>query len=389
MSGKDQSGLPGGCAPATRAAQALGRVEETTGAIVPPVHITSTYQRDADNQYRAGRVYGRPDNATFSHAEDVLTSLEGGADAMVFSSGMAAATAVFQSLSPGDHVVAPTVMYWSLRNWLGGMARRWGLEVEFVDMGDLEALSASVKPGKTKLVWTETPANPLWTITDVAGAASIAHEAGARLAVDSTVATPVLTQPLKLGADLVMHSATKYLNGHSDVVAGALITADTDPFWKAISDVRAQIGGIPGPQEVALLVRGMRTLFLRVDRACRSAQRIAEHLSDNPSVAEVLYPGLATHPGHDIAEKQMRDGFGGMLSIRIRGGAEAAIGAAARVRVWKRATSLGSVESLVEHRASIEGSGTPVPDDLLRLSVGIEDPGDLITDLEQALHENR
>ncbi len=385
MGEKNEHSLPVECAPATRAAQALGRIDEATRAIVPPVHIASTYQRDADNQYRSGFSYGRPDNATFTHAENVLASLEGGRDAMVFSSGMAAATAVFQSLSPGDHVVAPWVMYWSLRNWLAGLAQHWGLDVQFIDMADLDALADAVKPGRTKLVWAETPANPLWTVTDIAATASIAHGAGARLAVDSTVATPVLTQPLKLGADLVMHSATKYLNGHSDVVAGALVTAADDSLWQRISEIRTQGGAIPGPQEVALLLRGVRTLFLRVDRACRSAAQIAEHFHNHPSVAAVLYPGLADHPGHSVAVRQMQGGFGGMVSIRVKSGADAAIATAAAVRVWKRATSLGSVESFIEHRASIEGPGTPVPDDLLRLSVGIEDPGDLINDLEQAL----
>mgnify|MGYP001824433985 CR=1 FL=1 len=384
MADEDKS-LPADCAPATRAAQALGRIDKATRAIVPPVHIASTYQRDADNQYRSGFTYGRPDNATFIHAENVLASLEGGGDAMVFSSGMAAATAVFQSLSPGDHVVAPKVMYWSLRNWLDGMGRHWGLDVQFIDMAGTDALAAAIKPGSTKLVWVETPANPLWTITDIEAAAAIAHDAGARLAVDSTVATPVLTRPLSLGADLVMHSATKYLNGHSDVVAGALVTAADDDQWQTIANIRAQIGGIPGPQDVALLLRGMRTLFLRVDRACRSAAEIAGHFKSHPAIADVLYPGLADHPGHDIAAKQMQGGFGGMASIRVKDGADAAIAAAAAVKVWKRATSLGSVESFIEHRASIEGPGTPVPEDLLRLSVGIEDPGDLIADLEEAL----
>ena len=387
LSEKKKPGLPAGCAPETEAAQALGRVDAGTGAIVPPIHVSSTFQRDPDNQYRAGLVYGRPDNATFSHAEDLLAALEGGDRAMVFSSGMAAATAVFQALAPGDHVLAPKVMYWALRNWLDNAARHWGLDVEFIDMGNMETLAAAVRPGGTKLVWVETPANPLWTITDIAAAARIAHDAGARLAVDSTVATPVLTRPLELGADLVMHSATKYLNGHSDIIAGALVAAGDDPFWQRLSDVRAQAGGIAGPQEIALLVRGMRTLFLRVERACGSAHAIAGRFDKHPKVAAVLYPGLLAHPGHEIAARQMRGGFGGMLSLRIGAGAAAAIETAANVRVWKRATSLGSVESLIEHRASIEGEGSPVPDDLLRLSVGIEDPEDLIADLEQALDQ--
>ncbi len=378
-----------GLSPETLAAQALGRIDEASRAIVPPVHVSTTYQRDADNLYRAGNVYGRPDNPTFGHVEDLLAALEAGRQALVFASGMAAATSVFQALSPGDHVVAPTVMYWSLRNWLGGMAARWGLNVEFIDMSDMTALAAAVQPSRTKLVWAETPANPLWTITDIAAAAEITHAAGALLAVDSTVATPVLTQPLTLGADIVMHSATKYLNGHSDIIAGALITARDDDFWQRVRAIRTETGGIPGPFEAAQLLRGMRTLHLRVERACRSARRIAERLAGHPAVASVHYPGLPDHAGHDVAARQMVGGFGGMLSVRVRGGAAAAIATAARVKVWKRATSLGGVESFIEHRASIEGAGTPVPDDLLRLSVGIEDAADLIADLEQALASDR
>jgi cystathionine gamma-synthase len=234
-------------------------------------------------------------------------------------------------------------------------------------------------------LWIETPANPLWSITDIAGAAEIAHQAGALLAVDSTAATPVLTRPLALGADIVMHSATKYLNGHSDVIAGSLTVAREDEFWQRLLTARSGGGAILGSLEAYLLLRGMRTLHVRVERACHSAQRIAERFAGHPNVEAVLYPGLPTHPGHAIAARQMVGGFGGMLSIRVKGGAAAAIAAAARVELWKRATSLGGVESLVEHRASIEGAGSPVPPDLLRLSVGIEHPDDLIADLEAAL----
>jgi cystathionine gamma-synthase len=366
-------------------AQALGRIDPITRAIVPPIHVSTTYQRDADNRYSSGNVYSRADNPTYDQPEDLLNALEGGADALVFSSGMAAATALFQALEPGDHVVAPTVMYWSLRKWLGGMASRWGLRVDLVDMSDIDALAQAMRPGTTKLVWVETPANPLWTITDIKAAAEIAHKAGALLAVDSTIATPVLTRPLSLGADFVMHSATKYLNGHSDVIAGALVAARDDESWQRVRAVRSEVGGVLGPFEAAQLLRGMRTLYLRVERSSASAQAIAERLAGHDAVAEVLYPGLAGHPGHAIAARQMQGGFGGMLSIRVRHGAEAAIGTAGRVSIWKRATSLGGVESFIEHRASIEGPNTPVPDDLLRLSVGIEDPDDLIADLEQAL----
>ncbi|MDI1250417.1 MAG: aminotransferase class V-fold PLP-dependent enzyme [Lacunisphaera sp.] len=371
--------------PASAAAQALGWVDEKTRAIAPVIHTATTYLRDEDNQYRSGRIYARADNPAFDQAEALLAHLELGAQAALFSSGMAAATAVFQALAPGDHVVAPKVMYWALRNWLLGFASQWGLKVELVDMADLAAIRHAMQPGRTKLVWIETPANPTWVITDIAAAAEIAHQAGARLAVDSTTASPVLTQPLALGADLVMHSATKYLNGHSDVVAGALVTARDDEVWQRIKKVRAQLGGVPGSLDAWLLLRGMRTLFVRVPAACRGAQRIAEHFTGHPRIEAVLYPGLPTAAGHAVAARQMRGGFGGMLSLRIKGGETAAIATAARVQLWQRATSLGSVESLIEHRASIEGTGSPAPADMLRLSTGIEDAGDLIADLEQAL----
>jgi cystathionine gamma-synthase len=375
--------------PESIAAQALGWVDDATRAIAPPIHTATTYLRDEDNQYRSGRVYSRDQNPSYDQAEAVLTALEGGHQTLLFASGMAAATAVFQALAPGDHVLAPKVMYWSLRNWLKNFATHWGLLVEFIQMDSPAALQAAIQPGKTKLVWIETPANPLWTITDIAAACTIAHQAGALLAVDSTVGTPVLTQPLALGADIVMHAATKYLNGHSDVIAGSLTVRADSPTWQRIRGIRAQIGGVLGPFEAWLLTRGMRTLFPRVRTACASAQRIAEHFEGHPLVAGVLYPGLESFPGHDVAARQMQGGFGGMLSIRVKGGAgtgeAAAITTAANVKLWKRATSLGGVESLVEHRASIEGAGTPVPSDLLRLSVGIEDTGDLIADLEAAL----
>ncbi len=371
--------------PATLAAQAIGRPDEATGALIPPLYATTTYLRDPDNQYRRGRSYGRADNPTFDHPEALLNALEGGAGCLVFASGMAAATTVFQALAPGDHVIAPKVMYWGLRHWLISFGRPWGLAVELVDTSDLDALAAAIRPGATRLVWIETPANPTWAITDIAAAAELAHRAGARLVVDGTAATPVLTRPLALGADLVMHSASKYLNGHSDVVAGAVVTARADDFWARIRALRHDAGAILGPFEAWLLLRGMRTLHLRVERACRSALFLAERLRGHPNVAAVLYPGLADHPGHAVAARQMQGGFGGMLSIRVRGGEAAAIATAAKVEIWQRATSLGGVESLIEHRASIEGENSPVPPELLRLSVGIEHPDDLLADLEHAL----
>ncbi|HEY4152655.1 MAG TPA: PLP-dependent aspartate aminotransferase family protein [Pseudolysinimonas sp.] len=372
-------------APESFTAQGLGWIDEATRAINPPIHVSSTYLRDADNQYRSGRVYMRDQNPAFDQAEALLTALEHGHQTLLFASGMAAATAVFLALKPGDHVLAPKVMYWSLRNWLTGFAASWGLDVELIDMTDPSAVEVALRPGATKLVWVETPANPLWTVTDIAATAELVHAAGGLLCVDSTTATPVHTRPLTLGADLVMHSATKYLNGHSDLTAGTVTTRADNEHWQRVRAVRAQGGGTLGSMESWLLLRGMRTLFVRVRAASASASQLATHFSGHPLVAEVLYPGLPSGQGHEVATRQMQDGFGGMLSIRAAGGEKAAIATAANTHLWKRATSLGGVESLIEHRASVEGAGTPVPLDLLRLSTGIERTADLIADLEQAL----
>lgn len=367
------------------AAQAMGTIDPVTKAVVPPIHLSTTYIRDEDNAYSSGFSYGRPDNLTVREAEAVIAMLEDASEAMLFASGMAAATAVFQALDPGDHVLVPKVMYWALRHWLATEATRWGLVVEPVETDDVAALRRALRPGRTKLVWAETPSNPLWGITDIAAVAEAAHAAGAKVAVDSTAASPIHTRPLTLGADIVMHSATKVLNGHSDVLAGALATAAQDALWQRIVTVRKSQGAILGPFEAYLLMRGLRTLPLRVAAQSRAAQALAERFATHPHVARVLYPGLPQHPGHDIAARQMEGGFGYMLSVQVTGGEAAAIATAARVRLWKRATSLGGVESLIEHRASIEGPGSPCPPDLLRLSTGIEDPDDLFRDLDEAL----
>jgi len=298
---------------------------------------------------------------------------------------MSAATAVFLALRPGDHVLVPQVIYWAFRSWLVGWATEWGLRVEAVDMTDPARVEASVRRGETRLIWLETPANPTLVVSDIEAMAQIAHRAGALLAVDSTFATPVHTQPILLGADLVMHSATKYLNGHSDVIAGSVTTREEDDFWGRIRTVRSQAGTVLGPFEAWLLLRGMRTLFVRVAAQSRAAMRIAEHFERHSKVEAVLYPGLPSFPGHRVAARQMHGGFGGMLSIRVAGGAPGALSAIGKLRVWKRATSLGGVESLVEHRASVEGPQSPTPPDLVRLSVGLEDVDDLVRDLEQAI----
>jgi cystathionine gamma-synthase len=374
--------------PRTIAAQALGEVEPATKAIVPPVHVATTFLRDPDNQYRAGYHYGRPDNATVRQAEAVIAALEGAQEAALFGSGMAAATATVLALPAGSHVVASKVMYWAFRHWLANEAPRFGYRVDFVDTTDLDAVAKAVMKGTTKLVYVETPGNPLWAISDIAATAEIAHQAGAWVAVDSTVATPVFSQPLTRGADIVMHSASKYLNGHSDVIAGALATAHDDAAWERIKTVRIQHGAIIGPFEAWLLLRGLRTLDVRVRTASETAGLLATRLVRHADVSHVLYPGLPSHPGHAIAARQMT-GFGAMLSILVNGGERAAIAAAALVELWTRATSLGGVESLIEHRASADGPDTLCPPDLLRLSVGLEDADDLYDDLDRALHAGR
>jgi cystathionine gamma-synthase len=367
--------------PRTLAAQALGTVDPLTRAVVPPLHVATTFIRDPDNEYRSGYAYGRPDNATVRQTEAVIAALERAHEALVFGSGMAAATSVILAVPPGSRIVASQVMYWAFRRWLMNEGPRFGYSIEFVDTTDLNAVRTALKPATT-LLYVETPGNPLWPISDIAALAEIAHATGAMLAVDSTCATPVFTQPLRLGADIVMHSASKYLNGHSDVIAGALAAARASELWERIKSIRIQHGAILGPFEAWLLQRGLRTLDVRVRAQAASAAILAERLSVHPRIAGVLYPGLPSHPGHAVAARQM-SGFGAMLSIRPTGGEAAAIATAAKVELWKRATSLGGVESLIEHRGSVEGP--PCPTDLLRLSVGLEHPDDLFFDLDQAL----
>lgn len=368
--------------PETLAAQALHAIDEVTGAVVPPIHLATTYARDAGYALR-GPTYTRDDNPTPVVAERVIAALEGGAAALTFASGMAAATAALRAqLRPGDHVISPRVAYFALRSWLARFCARWGVHHDVVDTTNLDAVKRALRP-TTRVVWLETPANPTWEVCDLAAIAELAHAAGARVAVDSTCATPVHSRPLALGADLVMHAATKYLAGHSDVLAGALVTARNDDAWAEIAGLRHDEGAVLAPFEAYLLTRGLRTLFPRVERASRTAQRLAERLVER-GVA-VRYPGLAAHPQHAIAARQMTGGFGGMLSIQTGGGAARALAVVKRLRLWVPATSLGGVESLVEHRFSVEGPDTPTPPDLLRLSVGLEHEDDLFDDLAQAL----
>jgi cystathionine gamma-synthase len=378
--------MPKNLAAETYVAQGMHRPDPISGDLIPSIQPSTTFARDETYQLiDAEHSYARDENPSFVTAERMLAHLEGGEEALLFASGMAAAAAVIQSLKPGDHVVIPKVMYWGLRNWMVDFCKRWQIVLEQFDLSDPDDLARVVQAGKTALVWIETPCNPTWDLIDIETAAELAHGAGARLAIDSTVSTPVLTRPLEYGADIVMHSATKYLNGHGDVLAGALVTAKKDDFWAEIHKTRAEAGAIPGAFEAWLLQRGMRTLFLRVGHASQSALVIAQHFENHPSLEAVLYPGLENHPGHDIAKKQMSGGFGGMLSFRVKGGAQGALEVARKCKVFIRATSLGGVESLIEHRYSIEGKRSPIPEDLLRLSIGIESVDDLIADLEQAL----
>jgi len=351
----------------SRLAQACHYIDEVTGGISPPLQPSTTYSRGQDYEY-------------LGNAE-----LDGGADAKCFASGMAAVCAFFETVNSGEHVVAPRVMYHGSQDWLRRISAKRSIGLSLFDASDIEDLRRAVQPGKTSVVWIETPINPTWEVIDIALAAEIAHQAGAILAVDSTVASPVTTRALEYGADIVFHSATKYLNGHSDVVAGILVTARQDERWEEIKLVRTLTGGVLGPFEAWLLLRGMRTLFLRFDKASQSALHLAQYFEGHPRLQQVLYPGLESHPGHEVAKRQMTQGFGGMLSLLVDGGAEEARRIASNTRLFVRATSLGGVESLIEHRAAVEGPHSEVPQNLLRLSIGIENCQDLIDDLEQSL----
>ena len=370
--------------PATRAAHGLGGVDPHTGAVVPAIHPSTAYVRDASGGYPGGHSYTRDQNPGYDRAEALLADLDGGEDALLFASGMAAGATVFETLPHGAHVIAPREMYWTLRRWMEDLATRERIALTLIPTGDLAALEKALGERETALVWVETPANPSGVITDIAASCERAHAAGARVVVDGTLATPVLTRPLEHGADLVLHSATKQLNGHGDVLAGALVTARRDDTWERIRHERGARGAVLGPFEAWLLLRGLRTLYLRVPASARGAKRVAEFLVEQPAALEVAYPGLPDHPGHDVACRQMQGGFGPVVSFRV-GSAARAREIAQSLSLFHDATSLGSVESLVEHRAAVEGPGTPVPDDLLRLSIGIEDPDDLIADLDRAL----
>jgi cystathionine gamma-synthase len=368
----------------TRTVQAMHAIDSLTGAVIPPAHTSTTYARDADNALIGAQDYRRPQGPTERQAAQVLAMLDGGADARLFSSGMAAIAAVLESVPTGGHVVAQTEMYYGAKSLFQRALAKKRITLNLVAPGDLDALTAAARPD-TDLIWIETPANPSWAIVDIAKAADIAHAVGATLAVDSTCAPPCTTRPLELGADIVMHSATKYLNGHSDVLAGVLVTRAANERWEEIGRIHNETGAVPGGFETWLLLRGLRTLFVRFERQSETALTLARALKKDKRMSQVHYPGLRDHPGHAVAKHQMTGGFGGMLSIRLAGGYEAARRFAASTRVFIQATSLGGVESLVEHRKPIEGADSPVPDDLVRLSVGLETPDDLLADIDAAL----
>lgn len=372
--------------PATIAAQAAGAIDTETAGVVPAIHMATTFMRDAEYApMNAENIYLRSHNENTRVAERLLSALEGAADTLLFPSGMAAVAAVFRTVPTGGAVVVQSQIYWGTTAWIREFCARRQIALHEVEASDEEALAAVCAQHRPALVWVETPSNPWLRITDIAGAAQIAHDAGAALVVDSTAASPVLSQPLALGADIVMHSATKGINGHSDVLAGSLSVSDVDSaMWQEIRADRDMAGAVLGPMEAWLLTRGMRTLPLRMREMSRNAMRLAQFLVDHPKVETVLYPGLPDHPGHEIALRQMSGGFGGLLSFVVDGGAEAALHAVGRLQLFHRATSLGGVESLVEHRHTIEPH-TGIPEGLLRLSVGIEDADDLIADLGQAL----
>jgi cystathionine gamma-synthase len=370
--------------PETLAVHAGRDVESGTGAVTPSITLSTTFERAADGSFPSGNVYTRSDNPNRHRLESALAALEGGSAAFAFASGMAATAAALHTLCAGDHVLMPDDLYHGTRHLakhiLGG---RWGLGVEFLDMRDLDAVRTAVRP-TTRLIWVETPSNPRLKVLDIAALADITHDAGAMCAVDNTWATPIQQRPLELGADIVMHSTTKYIGGHSDVLGGALIVRERGELAAKLHEIQELEGSVPSPFDCWLLLRSIATLPLRVRTQTASAGRIAAYLHTHPKVETVHYPGLPSHPNHDVAARQMT-GFGGMLSFEVRGGREAAFTLAAHLHIITRATSLGGVESLIEHRRSIEGADSPTPDGLLRLSVGLEHPDDLIDDLAAGL----
>src|SRR5579863_2875303 len=359
------------------------RTDPATGAVTPPIHLSTTFERGPDGEYPLGFSYAREGNPTRQSLEECLASLEGGKEALAFSSGLAVAAALLQGLEPGDHIVAPEDVYFGLRQVIGGVFAKWSLETTYVDMTNLAALKAAIRPN-TRLVLIETPSNPLLQVTDLAAVARIARAANVITVSDGTFTTPVLQRPLDCGIDMIWHSTTKYIGGHSDMTGGALVTRYDNYLFERARKSLMFGGAAPSPFDCWLALRGVSTLPWRMHAHSQNAQAIAEFLEKHPAVERVHYPGLPNHPGHDIAGRQM-SGWGGMLSFQVRGGRDAAMAVAARVELFTRATSLGGPHSLIEHRASVEGPSTKTPQNLLRASIGLENSDDLVADLQQAL----
>lgn len=360
-----------------------GGERDATGAVAPPLHLSTIFEHGPDGALVHDDIYARHSNPTQRRLEHALSALDAGATALVFASGVAAGAAYLQALPPGSHVVFAADLFYGFQAMASGFLPRWDISWSEVNMSDLDALRAAIRP-ETRVVWTDTPSNPLMVVTDVSGVAEIAHAAGAQLLVDSTFPTPALLQPLSLGADVVLHSTTKYLGGHTDVMGGALIFARADATSSRVTEIRAQLGAIASPFGSWLTLRGLRTLAARMRVHSSNAMAVARALERHPAVTAVHYPGLPSHPGHTTASRQMRD-FGGMLSFEVAGGRASAIAVASRVRLFTNAGSLGGPESLIRHAASVQHPADRIPESLLRLSIGLEHPDDLLSDLEQAL----
>ncbi len=368
----------------TLAIHAGNEPDSSTGAVSQPIHLSTTFEREADGTFPHSYIYNRTDNPNRKSLETLLATLENGTAALAFASGSAAAGAVFRALRPGDHAIVPDDMYHGIRKLLNQVFVPWGLELSYVDLTNLGAVKAALKPN-TKLVWIETPSNPMLKITDVEEVTKLAKTVGAKVACDNTWTPPGMQPVFELGADVVMHATTKYLAGHSDVLGGALIVKEKDEFFERMQFVQRNEGAVPSPFDCWLTMRGIRTLPYRMRGHCENASKLAEFLNAHTKVEKVYFPGLVSHPGHAVAKKQMTS-FGAMMSFQTKGGEAEAMKVAANLKLITRATSLGGVESLIEHRASIEGPDSKTPKNLLRFSVGLEHVDDLIDDLEQSLN---
>ena len=371
----------------TKIAQALHYNDPDTGSVIPPIEHTATYSRDKNYEPRKAYWYRRDGNKTTQIAEEIIAELENADMSLLFSSGMSACTAVLEMLPPNAHIVAPRVMYHGVLAQIQNFSSKNRIHVDFYNAGDLTSMKEIIKIGVTQLVWVETPNNPNWEVTDIVEASKIAHEAKAKLIVDATATPPTMTKSLDLGADISFHSATKYLNGHSDVSAGVLSFKKANKVWESLYNIRKLQGTVLNSQDAFLLIRGLRTLFLRVEKNSQNAMILAKHFESHNYVETVLYPGLESHPNHKTAKSQTNGQYGGMLSIVVKGSEADAINVVRNCKVFYPATSLGGVESLIEHRKTVSGEDFPVNERLIRISVGIEDPLDLINDLEQALQK--